>query len=95
MSKKPVQHCCERFKESVDEDKVIRRAIDLPDETKWYLSEGGHIYYCPFCGAFIKAKGSATTTRNIHNDGDDATQHNPPLEASRWADIVSIHSLDF
>ena len=50
-------YCCERFKKSVETDKVILKASDIPDETEWYLNEGGHIYYCPFCGAFIKGEG--------------------------------------
>ncbi len=50
-------YCCERFKESVETDKVIMKASDIPDETEWYLKDGGHIYYCPFCGAFIKGEG--------------------------------------
>ncbi len=53
---KKLKYCCERFKESVETDKVIARATD-PDETEWFINEGGHIYYCPFCGAFIKGKG--------------------------------------
>ncbi len=52
-----MEYCCERFKESVEEDKIIVSATDHPDETEWYIPEGGHIYYCPFCGAFIKGEG--------------------------------------
>ncbi len=50
-------YCCEEFKFNVEECGVIKKADDLPDETEWYLNEGGHIYYCPFCGAFIKGEG--------------------------------------
>ena len=52
-----MKYCCERFKLSVVEDKVIKQSTDLPDETEWHISRGGHIYYCPFCGAFIKGQG--------------------------------------
>lgn len=52
-----IEYCCERFKQSVEEDNVIHKATDPEDETEWYISEGGHIYYCPFCGASIKGKG--------------------------------------
>ncbi len=52
-----MEYCCERFKISVEEDEIIVRADDLPDETEWYIVEGMHIYYCPFCGAFIKGDG--------------------------------------
>lgn len=52
-----MKYCCERFKISVTEQKVISRAEDSPDETEWYLNEGMHLYYCPFCGTFIKGEG--------------------------------------
>lgn len=52
-----MNYCCERFQENVEEYKVIQKADDMPDETEWFMNEGGHIYYCPFCGAFIKGEG--------------------------------------
>ncbi|MFA5354796.1 MAG: hypothetical protein WC291_11255 [Thermodesulfovibrionales bacterium] len=48
-------YCCERFKESVEEGYIIK--ADDYDETEWYLKEWLHIYYCPFCGAYIKGAG--------------------------------------
>jgi hypothetical protein len=27
------------------------------DETDWVINNFAHIYYCPFCGAFIKGQG--------------------------------------
>jgi hypothetical protein len=53
-------YCCERFRESVEEEQIIERATDLPDETEWYIVGGSHIYYCPFCGSFIKGEGFGT-----------------------------------
>ena len=50
-------YCCELFQMNVEEFEVISKADDLPDETEWYINGGGHIYYCPFCGAFIKGEG--------------------------------------
>ncbi|WP_224981294.1 hypothetical protein [Geomonas agri] len=38
----------------------IEKANDLPDETEWLLPEWLHIYYCPFCGSFIKGEGFGT-----------------------------------
>jgi hypothetical protein len=52
-----MKFCCERFQENVEEYKVIENSADELDETEWYLVGGGHIYYCPFCGTFIKGKG--------------------------------------
>jgi len=52
-----MKYCCERFHESVKTIECIARADDLPDETDWYIVHGLHIYYCPFCGAFIKGEG--------------------------------------
>jgi hypothetical protein len=52
-------YCCFRFRESVRVDKTIIKATGL-DETEWYLPEGGHIYFCPFCGHRVKGKGFGT-----------------------------------
>lgn len=52
-------YCCDRFKESVTDGNILH-ADDIPDETEWYLPEAGHIYYCPFCGSFIKGEGFGT-----------------------------------
>lgn len=60
MSSTRANYYCGRFEEGVEKDRVIRRALDLPDETEWFLTEGGHIYYCRFCGALIKGDGFGT-----------------------------------
>ena len=49
------QFCCDRFKEAVDLKEIIH--ADDNDETEWFVKELWHLYYCPFCGAFIKGKG--------------------------------------
>ena len=30
------------------------------DETRWFMPEWLHIYYCPFCGTFVKERGFGT-----------------------------------
>jgi len=52
-------YCCFRFRESVIVDKTIIRATRY-DETEWHLPQGGHIYFCPFCGHKVKGKGFGT-----------------------------------
>ena len=62
MAKKKLKvrtFCCERFKASYERGEISysyesRRDID---ETEWYINEFYHLYYCPFCGAFIKGYG--------------------------------------
>ncbi len=48
-------YCCERFADSVRKKEIFRARSG--DETEWYIAGGCHIYYCPFCGKFIKGKG--------------------------------------
>jgi hypothetical protein len=38
------------------EGKVYADNKDI-DETEWFMPEWLHIYYCPFCGTYIKGKG--------------------------------------
>jgi hypothetical protein len=47
--------CCERFAEAIKAKEIIH--ADQNDETEWFISELGHLYYCPFCGAYVKGKG--------------------------------------
>ncbi len=47
-------YCCDRFRQSVMEKKVIRS--DKDDETEWFFPEWLHLYYCPFCGQSIKGE---------------------------------------
>ena len=49
------QFCCDRFKEAVDLKEIIHSGSN--DETEWFVKELWHLYYCPFCGAFIKGEG--------------------------------------
>jgi hypothetical protein len=50
------KYCCKNFQESVKE-KIFVHSSDK-DETEWFMPEWFHIYYCPFCGAFIKGTGT-------------------------------------
>jgi hypothetical protein len=56
MKKSKDRFCCDRFSMSVKE-KAFFRSEDDNDETEWFIAEWLHIYYCPFCGAFVKGKG--------------------------------------
>jgi len=58
MGKRPA-FCCSRFNHAVKEGRfvfayVIVRTID---ETQWIDAGGYHIYYCPYCGTYIKGEG--------------------------------------
>ena len=52
MAKK---YCCERFANCINEGEIVH--ADDNDETEWYIPNWYHLYYCPFCGAFIQASG--------------------------------------
>ena len=56
---KPTNFCCERFEDSYKEGGIRYAYENSPeiDETDWYIGDLAHLYYCPFCGAFIKGKG--------------------------------------
>lgn len=50
---------CERFAESYERGEIFysyENSLE-DDETEWYIDEFYHLYYCPFCGAFIKGHG--------------------------------------
>lgn len=49
------RYCCERFRDSVKEGKLVH-SLSL-DETEWFMPEWLHIYYCPFCGTSVKGRG--------------------------------------
>jgi hypothetical protein len=49
------KYCCDRFKDSVKNGYIEK--TDHYDETKWFLKEWLHIYYCPFCGRNVKGRG--------------------------------------
>lgn len=53
------EFCCPRFEKA-----VVNREIHFSydnsngiDETAWFINTLWHIYYCPFCGTFIKGEG--------------------------------------
>lgn len=50
-----MDYCCERFEESAKDNEIQHCGID--DETEWAIPGFYHLYYCPFCGAFIKGIG--------------------------------------
>jgi len=57
--KSRIKYCCPRFKNSVKEGKFTyaykyNKGID---ETQWIIPGWYHLYYCPFCGKYIKGKG--------------------------------------
>ncbi len=56
---KHANYCCPRFEESVKERKLVYTYTHNKkiDETAWFMPEWLHIYYCPFCGEYIKGKG--------------------------------------
>jgi hypothetical protein len=51
--------CCERFKDRYERGEISYAYQDHRniDETEWFISDLWHLYYCPFCGAFIKGHG--------------------------------------
>jgi hypothetical protein len=73
--------CCERFGEAYTEGEVsyAYENSNNIDETEWFIDTLWHLYYCPFCGAFIKGQGFGTYDkthpprkgqkryRNLHN----------------------------
>ncbi len=51
--------CCERFGDFYTSGE-IRYAYEKhreTDETEWFIAGLGHLYFCPFCGSFIKGHG--------------------------------------
>lgn len=54
--------CCDRFKKCVEKKEIIY-AYDVTteiNETAWIAHGLWNMYYCPFCGAFIKGRGWGT-----------------------------------
>lgn len=51
--------CCKRFQECVNIGEIVHSS-EL-DETEWYIPSWHHLYYCPFCGKFIKGRGFGET----------------------------------
>jgi hypothetical protein len=52
---KTLKYCCTRFAEAVNEKEIKHSSSN--DETEWFIDGLWHLYYCPFCGSFIKGKG--------------------------------------
>jgi hypothetical protein len=53
------KYCCSKFKDSVKDGKFIyayKYYKDI-DETEWFMPDWYHLYYCPFCGKYIKGQG--------------------------------------
>lgn len=53
------KYCCWRFAESVKEGEFIyayQHGKEI-DETQWFIAGIGHLYYCPYCGSYIKGRG--------------------------------------
>jgi len=51
--------CCDRFYEAYLADEIsyaYEKHTDI-DETEWLISGLWHLYYCPFCGTWIKGRG--------------------------------------
>lgn len=46
---------CDRFKDFAKEG--LFEHSEGYDETEWFIPNGVHIYYCPFCGTYIAGEG--------------------------------------
>jgi hypothetical protein len=49
------KYCCERFVQCAEEGSIFHCGKE--DETEWAVKDFYHLYYCPFCGNFIKGQG--------------------------------------
>jgi hypothetical protein len=56
---KPEKICCERFKEFYETGDIVFAYAKTQeiDETQWLVNGLAHLYYCPFCGEYIKGRG--------------------------------------
>lgn len=96
-SKKPYIPCCWRFKESV-KDGILYHAGDF-DETEWIISDGDHIYFCPYCGTYIKGEGFGRPPKKAERITEQeyallheiVFKHKPELEYI--LDILGVQSL--
>ncbi|MDD2467250.1 MAG: hypothetical protein PHI97_24955 [Desulfobulbus sp.] len=58
-SKTREEVCCDRFFEAYVSNEIsyaYEKHANI-DETQWYISGLWHLYYCPFCGTWIKGRG--------------------------------------
>jgi len=55
----PSDLCCERFRDAYAAGEILYayKETSRIDETAWIIDGLWHMYYCPFCGAFIKGQG--------------------------------------
>ncbi len=89
--------CCYRFKMSV-KDGILRHAQNY-DETEWIISDGDHIYYCPYCGSYIKGEGFGRSYKKVEKIDEQEytlirkiiTKYNP--EQKNILDILSVANL--
>lgn len=56
---KPEKICCERFQDFYETGEIVFAYADTQeiDETQWFIDGLAHLYYCPFCGEYIKGRG--------------------------------------
>ena len=55
----PQEFCCKRFEEFYREGEIsyaYSQSQEI-DETQWIINGFAHLYYCPFCGKYIKGRG--------------------------------------
>jgi hypothetical protein len=57
-------YCCDRFEDCVRNDEIKHAGQD--DETEWYIPNWHHLYYCPFCGAYVGGKGFGTPEKKLN-----------------------------
>jgi hypothetical protein len=67
MKRKPQKSCCKRFQECVAEESIVY--CGEQDETEWAVPEFYHLYYCPFCGSFIKGRGWGEYEKHLGEKG--------------------------
>ncbi|MBI4833841.1 MAG: hypothetical protein HY811_03330 [Planctomycetes bacterium] len=59
LKTKKGKYCCGRFKDAVKEEEFISayRYGKGIEETSWVIPGFYHLYFCPFCGTYIKGRG--------------------------------------
>ena len=50
-----MSYCCDMFRDAVDEGLFLE--AEVAHAAQWYMAEGPHVYYCPFCGTDIRKNG--------------------------------------
>ena len=72
-------YCCERFAQCAKEASV--QHCGTKDETEWAIPGFYHLYFCPFCGAFIKGRGWGKYDKTV--SPDRSRQSNSTLQRTR------------